>query len=183
MPEVTQEYLKQRLDYSPFLGLFWFLPKPGHDPATRRWNTRWAEKQAGYLHKEGYILIRIGGRRYKAHRLAFLYMTGRWPKDQIDHINGDRADNRWHNLREATNTENARNRQRLNRNNTSGVTGVYWDKQKGKWRAKIRVNDKLIHLGLFTDKADAIAARQQAEQQHYGEYAPTHHSHSSLVTG
>ena len=105
----------------------------------------------------GYILIGIAGKRYKAHRLAFLYMTGSFPANDVDHINGIRDDNRWVNLRDATQTINSQNLRKPRENNKSGYLGVFWHKASGKWGAAITINSKGIHLGLFTVKEEAAA--------------------------
>jgi hypothetical protein len=127
---------------------------------------------AGTLDARGYIKIQIDGKYYSAHRLIFFMMTGHWPEGEIDHINGDRSDNRWRNLREATPAENSRNR-RTTARNTSGVPGVYWDAASGKWRAQIQVNRKKINLGYFTEFEDAVAARRAAEVKYFGEFSAT----------
>jgi hypothetical protein len=93
---------------------------------------------------------------------------GVWPEDQIDHINRDRADNRIENLREVTNKQNQQNRS-TNSDNTSGHTGVSWYKPYSKWRAQIKHNHKVIHLGYFTNIEDAIAARKAAEKLYWAD--------------
>ena len=98
---------------------------------------------------EGYIPIRINDKLYKGHRLAWFYVHGVWPKEQIDHINGERDDNRIANLRECNNSQNSQN-QRLPRiHNTSGYLGVSWNKKACKFYANIRINGKLKFLGSF----------------------------------
>jgi hypothetical protein len=98
-------------------------------------------------------LKRIQRHAYMAHRLAWLYMTGAFPKEQIDHINLDRADNRWRNLREATQSQNRANVSAY-ANNTSGIKGVNWDKRAGKWRAQIYIAGRKTLLGMFSAKDD-----------------------------
>ena len=109
-----------------------------------------------------YRRIQLDGRKYKAHRLAWLYLFGEWPKGQIDHINRNSLDNRIANLRDVSQSENQHNRPEQ-ANNTSGVKGVHWHKQKMRWQAAIRINGKLIHLGLFGTKEEAAYARFHAE--------------------
>jgi len=145
--------LKESMHYYPDTGIFkWKINKQGNVKAGNI---------AGSLKADGYISIFFNGKAYKAHRLAWLYMTGSLPKHQIDHINHDRIDNRWINLREATTLDNNRN-QSLRKNNTSGFTGVFWMKSRNKWIAQITVKRKDIHLGCFDDLSEAIAKRQTA---------------------
>jgi len=173
--ELTQERLKQLLIYNPDTGVFIWKKRQGIDRETRRWNSRYYGKVAGYkrvdkgVSSTRYIVVSIADRPFLAHRLAFLYMTGNFPEDKIDHINGNSLDNRWVNLRAVTVLENNRNK-RLPRNNTSGVVGVYWHKWHRKWNAMISVGGRLISLGYFTDMADAVVVRRNAERE-YGYHA------------
>lgn len=119
-PELTAERLRELLSYDPETGIF------------RRVATRRQVKSgdiAGSDDGKGYWRIRVNGEKHRAHRLAWLYVNGAWPIDQLDHINGDKLDNRICNLREATNSENQQNRS-LPKSNTSGRLGVHFDKQK-----------------------------------------------------
>jgi len=126
---------------------------------------------AGSLGNKGYIRLKVDGRQYQAHRVAWLIMTGEWPENDIDHINHDRADNRFINLREATCMENARN-QKLRKTNKSGVCGVRLNKKKTKWDAQIQVVGKIIHLGAFDKFENAVKVRKEAEEK-YG-FHPNH---------
>lgn len=117
----------------------------------------------------GYLTITIDKRAYLAHRLAWLYMTGEWPSDYIDHIDGVPAHNAWDNLREATQTQQNANT-RLRKNNTSGYRGVKWHKGCQKWNANIQVNGKSRYLGLFDSKEDAYAAYAVAAKAAFGDY-------------
>lgn len=96
-------------------------------------------------------------------------MTGEWPAEQVDHINGTPDDNRWDNLREASNAENCRNTRRR-QNNTSGTKGVTWDARRGKWNANICVNRRYIFLGYFEDIEAAAAAYAAASQKYHGAF-------------
>ena len=151
---LTQKHLKEILHYDPETGIF------------TRIKTR---DIAGCLDTEGYRRIMVDGIRHKAHSLVWLYEYAAWPKDQIDHINHIRDDNRRCNLREVTRSENMRNRTKY-KNNTSGVTGVSLHKPNSKWLSNIRINGKLKHLGYFNDINDAIYARKAAEIK-YGFHA------------
>lgn len=124
---------------------------------------------AGSVNKRGYRVICIDYKIYKAHRLVFLYHHGYLP-DQVDHINGEKDDNRIENLRPADNSKNMMNRGAL-KNNTSGYKNVYWDKESGKWAVKVRLNRKLHNLGRFNDINSAIAAAHAGRNNLHGEYA------------
>lgn len=164
--ELTQERLKELLDYNPDTGvLIWKYHKESMLNSSRIckiWNARFYGKVCGYINKEGYRRIGIDGKLYQAHRLAWFYVTGKWPTAQIDHPNHIRDDNRWKNLREVNHQENQKNRS-LSKNNTSGTNGVCWHKALNKWLASIWNNNKQIHLGCFNDLSEAVAVRKQAE--------------------
>ena len=173
---LDQKTLKELISYDPDTGVFTWLKRPRHhcksDVSCAIFNSRSAGKKAGGICKgDGYVVIRVFSAHYKSHRLAFLYMTGSFPPEQCDHINGIRDDNRWANLRPVSHAENGRN-QRIPSNNTSGVRGVCWHKETKKWRATIRVDDKFKYLGVFSEKSDAIAVRKAAEKK-YG-FHPNH---------
>ena len=127
---------------------------------------------AGSVHKStGYRNITIDGTKYRAHRLAWLVVTGSDPGElEIDHINRDRADNRFSNLRLATTQQNQRNLS-LACTNTSGIKGVHWHKQRNKWRAKVQHKGRFIHVGCFELLEDAAAAVQKARRKVHGEFA------------
>jgi hypothetical protein len=171
---LTQDLLKDLLDYDAITGIFtWKYREKRYfktDRAWSSWNSKYAQNEAG-SDSNGYILIGIFYVRYKAHRLAWLYITGRWPKNQIDHINGNGSDNRIENIRDVPQQENQRNAS-LREDNTSGVTGVSFHLMSGKWRATIRYDDKYVHLGTFGTKMEAVLARKQAEIKHG--YHPNH---------
>jgi len=160
---LTQSRLKELLHYNPDTGIFtWIIDSRG--PIRKG-------RIAGTPQSSHYISITVDNYRTLAHRLAFLYMTGAMPPNDTDHINGVRHDNRWDNLRCVTRSENLRNqKQRLD--NTSGITGVAWANHRRKWRAHIMVKQQFIHLGYFTNLADAIKARNDAELFH--KFSPTH---------
>jgi hypothetical protein len=165
--ELTQSYLKSILHYDPDTGFFAWIAK--------RRRGRFAHRQeAGGSDRSGYVRVKINGSLHAAHRLAFLYMNGVLPEKHVDHINGIYDDNRWANLRAVSGAENAKNKC-IQKNNHSGVSGVFWDAHKKKWTAKIVVERKHIKLGNYKSIADAIAARQQAES-YYG----FHENHGRL---
>lgn len=160
--DLTQARLRELLSYDPETGIFRWLKA-----APRR--QRQVGTVAGGL-KYGYVSICIDYRHYPAHRLAWLYVHGRWPNGEVDHINRRRADNRIANLREATRKDNSRNGSL--RQNSSGAIGVSWDAQTERWRAHITVDGKMLHLGRFDSIAEAVAARQSAAAEHFGAFAP-----------
>lgn len=129
----------------------------------------WRE-QAGYITTGGYRRIPIGGKDVSAHHVIFALKHGRWPQASIDHINGDPLDNRPENLRECTHAQNMWNK-RLYRNNKSGVKGVHWHKQVGKWCAQIKHNGKLIVAGYYKDIAEATQAVAKLREQFHGDFA------------
>lgn len=150
---VTQKRLKEVLDYNKDTGIFtWILRRQGVKLG----------KIAGYKQKIGYVVISVDQKDYKAHRLAWLYIYGHFPKYQIDHINQKKDDNRICNLRDVTVLENGRNR-KISNNNTSRIQGVSWNKGSNKWQAGIMINQKAYNLGTFKNKEDAIKARKEAE--------------------
>lgn len=157
MNALTQDQLKSILDYDPKTGLFTWKVKKSPRAS--------AGSVAGSAHIAGYVEIGVDDHSYLAHRLAFLWMTGVFPSDQIDHINGVRDDNRWENLRAVSDQANKQNMKRP-RNNRSGVVGVSWFERTGKWRAYITVSDRQISLGYHHELADAIRIRKQAEMQY-----------------
>jgi hypothetical protein len=127
---------------------------------------------AGYVNKsDGYRYIGIDHCEFLASRIVWLWMTGEWPRCQIDHIDGIRDNNKWSNLREATNSQNNMNRRSLAKNNTTGVKGV--DIRRGKYRVRITVDSREIVVGRFVSLERAKAARRFAEMEYFGEYAPS----------
>lgn len=160
---ISAALLRERLSYNPETGEFIWRIDAGKAKTGSR---------AGYLHTNGYRRLTVCRERFPEHRLAWLYMTGHWPKDQIDHINGHRSDNRFANLREVSNQENAKNvRARRNR---SEFMGISWEPSSRQWRVRIKVCGKDKHLGYFRDKSEAIAARREANRL-YG-YSESHGS-------
>ncbi len=119
----------------------------------------------GYTDNRGYISFRIGGVTHKAHRLAWLYEYGSWPKNQIDHINGDKSDNRIINLRDVTNSENCQNRRNKNITSISGYTGVTKSHLSNNWTANIGVNGARKYLGTFETPEAASEAYLDAKKE------------------
>ena len=117
----------------------------------------------------GYVYIAIHNRKYFAHRLAWFYVHGVWPKEQIDHVNGDKTDNRFCNLREATHQQNSGNKKAY-KNNSSGVKGVAWDASRELWMAYVVTNRKMKNLGRYSRFEDAVAVRTEAARARDGEF-------------
>jgi hypothetical protein len=153
--KLTQKELKKVIKYDPDTGIFIWIKsrKLSIKPGT----------VAGSAHIEGYISINVNGGRHLAHRLAYLYMEGYFPENDTDHIDRNRKNNKWSNLREVSrscNTKNSANR----KNNTSGITGVSFDKQYGKWNSYItRHNGRRKFIGYYPDLFQAAVARYNAE--------------------
>lgn len=134
---------------------------------------RWAVKpawqveigcEAGSVTPKGYRRVRLGFKTFRSHRIVWLMHHDKWPECEIDHINGNRSDNRIENLRDVSCYENQKNKKRSSRNK-SGVAGVYWLEKERAWRAYISLDKKLKHLGHFRVFDDAVAARKAAEAQ------------------
>ena len=164
--ELTQDILKQYLTYDPDTGDFYWKKRSLKSFTNRtiasQWNNKIAGTKAATLHPYGYMRIKINLTSYSAHRIAWLYMTGAWPSEHIDHINHDRSDNRFINLREVTAKDNTRNVS-LYKNNRSGVHGVGWCDTRRKWTSGIGFNNRHIWLGAYETLLDAAAARKAAE--------------------
>ena len=160
LPDI--DTLHQLLRYEPETGkLFW----KEREDVPSQWNARYAGKEAfTCVMGAGYKQGSINSTLLYAHRVIMAMVIGEWPPEDVDHINGDRADNRLCNLRLATRSENMRN-MKLPSRNASGCIGVSWDKGTQKWLAQIGIDGRNKYLGVFTSKADAIAARKAAEAE------------------
>ncbi len=158
---ITQEYLKEILDYSPETGLF-VWKKANHGVRIGQ--------HAGHTNERGYRIIGINYKVHRAHRLAFLWMTGKFPPQYVDHINMVKDDNRWINLRKATPGQNRANSGK-NKNSTSEFKGAVWYKKAQKWYAQITVNSKSKHLGCFDTPEEAHKAYCKAADKYHGEFA------------
>lgn len=164
--------LREIIRYDPLTGcLTWLMVTPdmfedaSHSAETRAaiWNAKYPGKTAlNYRDKSRpYAYGDILGRKYYAHRVAFALMAGRWP-DIIDHIDGDKTNNRWENLREVSRMQNMQNAA-LRSDNASGHVGVSFDKSRQKWAAEIHINGKKTYLGRFEMFEDAVSARRTAQ--------------------
>jgi hypothetical protein len=170
--ELTAERLREVLSCNPETGLFTCKVSRG--------NIR-AGSIAGIKRHDGYIRIYIDGRWYMAHRLIWLHAYGTWPEHEIDHVDGDKTNNRLCNLRLATTSQNNANRP-VHKNNKCGFKGVAL--YRGKWRSQIQVDGKNHHLGYFDTAEEAHAAYVAAAEKHFGRFArrPTARSASNIVS-
>jgi hypothetical protein len=160
-PKITLDRVRGLLRYDPDSGIFTRLVScKGTAAGTIAGTTRKGARP--------YVMICIDREFVLAHRLAWFYVNGRWPKHHIDHINGDPSDNRIANLREATASQNLAN-QRLSAANTSGFKGV--KRNRAKWAAKIVVNQKHIHVGNYDTPEEANEAYRAAARRYFGEFA------------
>lgn len=162
MKSLTIDRLKELVSYDPITGLFSRLKDFNN-------NAR-VDSKVGHQRCDNYIQIRIDSSFYLAHRLAWFYMNGKWPDKLIDHINGNRSDNRLCNLREATLEQNKHN-ELLRKTNSSGAKGVSWDKRRQKWNAKVWSNNKCYNLGCFADIELAELVASSAREKLHGEFA------------
>jgi HNH endonuclease/AP2 domain len=165
--QLDADYVRSRLEYDPDTGVFRW--KPRNDlGAPYWWNGKLAGKRAGYICK-GHLVIRLDGRLYCAHRLAFLIMEGSWPAEFVNHADGNPANNRWNNLRPATLSQSTAARKNQWCMSASGVKGV---RRNGKgWMAEIEPKGKRIYLGTFATIEEASAAYADAARQHFGDFA------------
>lgn len=159
---ITQDELKRVLRYDPETGDFiWLISKKGLVRNTF----------AGHRNKRTkYLEIRINGQLYLGHRLAWLYMTGEWPKKNIDHRDLDGSNDRWRNLRECNQSQNMANGSRP-KHNTSGLKGAGWCKSAKRWRAQIKKNKKNMFIGYFDTVEEAHAAYMRKARELFGEFA------------
>lgn len=170
--DIEPDLLRQLLRYEPETGLLFWLPRREEHFAhlgelaakyCAAWNTRNAGKQAFAANDSDYRRGTIFNKRVQAHRVIWAMCHDEWPHMDIDHINGDRSDNRLCNLRHVSHSENGRN-QKVRRTNKSGMMGVYKDVRYGTWAARITYELSDIHLGSFPTQEEAIAARMAAEK-------------------
>lgn len=159
-----KQRIAAQLDYCPETGLFrWKINGRGR---SKRINTI-----AGTPHSNGYVRIKLMGRAYYAHRLAWLLMHGTWPADQIDHVNGDRSDNRAANLRQATLQQNRWNTVGIPSRRKSAFKGVVREHRSTKWVAQLSVDGRLRRLGSFATEEEASSAYLRAARTLRGEFA------------
>jgi hypothetical protein len=164
---LTQAEVKERLDYNPETGILtWLIARQDYLIGER----------AGCLDSYGYRIVTINDRPHKAHRVIWVWMTGAWPECEIDHINLDKDDNRWSNLREATPSQNQINKLPARQNRTGFKEVTFIKAQPGKysrdrWRAQISEKGRRFFLGHFDTPEEAHAAYATAAKRRFGEFA------------
>ena len=151
MKDLTQERIKELLDYNEYNGVFTWKKRNGN--------------VAGWVNSDGYRRIGVDRYIYKCSRLAFLYMTGSSPINSIDHINHIKDDDRWENLRDVLAVDNARNMP-LKKSNKTGICGVFFREERGEWMSYITCFGKKLHLYLGNDFFEACCVRKSAEVKH-----------------
>jgi hypothetical protein len=157
--DLTAEAVRRLFIYDPYSGLLQYRERGPRRP--RGWFAGAKDPKSGYLR------VQVGLRKYLVARLAWLWMTGHWPKDDVDHVDLDRSNNRWGNLRDATRSQNVANSGRR-ANNKSGFKGVTF--KNDRWRATIVVAGRCLHLGYFQTPEEAHEAYRTASQQLHGEF-------------
>lgn len=161
---VTVDRVRMLLEYEPSCGVLrWIIGQGRSAPGS----------VAGTIKPNGYRVVTIDGGKHYAHRLIWFYVHGVWPAVEIDHINGQKDDNRIGNLREATGTQNQGNRGSTNPNGK----GVTYHKRDKRWQAQMSRYGKHVHLGQFKNKDDARAAYAKAAVAHFGEFARLGNTH------
>lgn len=169
--KIDAETVRRHLLYNPRTGVF-----------TWKWHKikKYIGREAGCLNNRGYTCITIAKKIYTAHRLAFVYMTGKMPLTQVDHIDGVRNNNKWENLRISDHSTNQMN-SRLRCTNTSGYKGVSWDNSNKQYVVRIKKNYKSYFLGNFDDAAEGYKAYVKAAKELFGEYAYTQNKHTEYI--
>lgn len=150
------------INHASLLETIFYDPGSGSFTRLKRQANMLPGSIAGSPDGKGYLRVQVFGKRCKAHHLAWFYMTGSWPSDQIDHINGDGMDNRWSNLRLADIRVNAKNRPKHAKTRTL-IPGVKWRPDRGAWSVRIYQDGREIGLGTFKDLLEALCVRKSAE--------------------
>lgn len=151
---LTHKELLERLHYDPFTGQFTWLM----DSCSRE-----SGSLAGYKNPKGYIIVTVNNFGYRSHRLAWFYMKGIWPTHNIDHIDGDKSNNRFSNLRDVTQQHNTQNQRRVN----GKVPGFHFNKTQNRWVIQLYINGKHKHLGSFIDKMECEKECLNLRRKHY----------------
>lgn len=156
--DLTAEEARRLIRYEPETGEFFYIE--------RRSNACRKDGRAGSFGQRGVIQVRILGCNYLGHRLAFLLMTGEWPKNVVDHIDGNPSNNRWCNLRDVSQQVNTYNLRSLPRHKRhSRLLGAHWCEQGQLWKSSITVNGQAKYLGVFATPEEASAAYLEAKRR------------------
>lgn len=170
----TPDQLRELLRYDPETGKLFWKERPvsmfASAKASKIWHTRYANKEAFTAVTHGYKVGRIFDVSHRAHRVIWAICYGEWPANCIDHINGERADNRITNLRAATKAENSMN-QAGPKSKSGGIKGAYWDSWRNRWKSEIRFYGNRKFLGYFDTPEEANAAYCEASEKLQGEYS------------
>lgn len=164
MKTITAARLREMVSYDPATGVFRWL-------RARSCGVKAGDIAGGKLNENGYHRFRVDGRLYVAHRLAWLYVYGQWPKGEVDHVNGERADNRIANLRDVDDTMNAQNTHGARRDNRVGLAGV-GKRKTGRYYARIRTAGTLTFIGRFDTAEDAHAAYVAEKRRRHAGFVP-----------
>lgn len=171
-PLPSQKYLKECFSYDPNTGLLIWKVRPLEHFKNKRifnvWNAKYSNKVAGYIENSGHLAVCISNHEYRIHRLIWKIQSGLDPVALIDHIDRNKLNNKWENLREATKSQNNKN---ASFKNSSGFIGVYFDNRSKKYQAAIRINGKNKSLGYFNTAEEAFKVRSIAEKATHGEFA------------
>ncbi len=167
--DLSQKEVRLLLDYCPETGKLIWRTRLGDDLQTISFNERFAGKEAGALTPQGYRSLKIHNQGYRAHRIIWVWMTGDWPPDSVDHVDRDKSNNKWSNLRLATKSDNGANIG-CRRHNKLGIKGVRL-KPSGNYQAQIKKNGKCHHLGHFSTAEQAHQAYLAAARKMHGAFA------------
>jgi hypothetical protein len=161
--DLTAERLRELLNYDPETGVFTWRAARNSNRAPEGKIAGWIESPQKYGKQRR--SIEVDQRNYKAHRLAWLYMNGEWPKRVVDHINGDSLDNRIANLRDVSQLTNIQNERAGRRNSRSGLIGAHWVARDSTWSSHIKYAGRLLSLGRFETPEAAHAAYLEAKRR------------------
>lgn len=165
MPHLTAARLRELFSYSAETGAFTRIVRVS--------NVKAGVVAGSTNRKSGYVQVRVDGVMHKAHRLAFLYMNGKWPGAAVDHRDGVKSNNAWANLREAYGSANHFNVP-ARPDNKTGVKGVCWHKPSKKYIAQARLHGKHVYLGIYSDVEEAGKAYRAFAEKHHGEFLHEH---------
>lgn len=172
--DLTAEFVRSIFDYNPETGIFLWKHRFEICKCVINWNKKHAGREAGRTTRSGYREVNINNNFYMVHRLIWLHATGEWPKNEIDHINVNKLDNRLINLREATRTQNTYNRI-IKKGNNTGFRGVRFrdDVKKKQFAVCIGFKGRTINLGYYKTAEEAHEVYKKAVKKYHGEFGRT----------